>query len=106
MATDPQLAEPARGVLPETLAGGLEIIAARTLGDPDDVRDAVQETFARTVEANRHRRIPETVSVGAFAYGIARHVIADVLRRRRTVRTANPSAYVSCTPASFNWCRA
>ena len=83
VATDPQLAEPAHRVLPETLAGGLEIMAARTLGNPDDVRDAVQETLARTIEANRHGRIPEAVSVGAFAYGIARHVMADALRRRK-----------------------
>ena len=33
--TDPQLAEPAHRVRPETLAGGLEIMAARTLGDPE-----------------------------------------------------------------------
>ncbi len=102
VATDPQLAEPARRVLPEILAGGLEIMAARTLGDPDDVRDAVQETLARTVEANRLGRIPEAVSVGAFAYGIARHVIADALRRRKrdsshladvdTLRAPDPSA--------------
>ena len=87
MATDPRLSEPALRVLPETLAGGLEIMAARMLGDPDDVRDAVQETVVRTVEANRQGRIPEAVSVGAFAYGIARHVIADVLRRRKRVST-------------------
>jgi RNA polymerase sigma-70 factor, ECF subfamily len=65
-----------------TLAAGLEIVALRRLGDPDDARDAVQETLARAVAAGRDNRLPTAVPLSAFVYGIARHVIADAIRRR------------------------
>lgn len=52
------------------------------MGDVDDARDAVQETLARGLEALRGNRVPAGVPIEAFIYGIARHVITDVQRRR------------------------
>ncbi len=80
----------------ETLLGmtrGLEIIAARRLDDPEDVRDAVQETLARALEAIRQERLPPGVCLGAFVYGIAGHVITDVLRQRARERRAPHAWY-------------
>jgi len=74
--------------LPRLLASGLEIIAARALGDGDAARDAVQETLARAIEAVRLDRVPPGAPLEAFVYGIARHVIADVQRRRARERGA------------------
>lgn len=81
-ALDSPRADAALDRLPHLLAGGLEIVAARALGDRDDARDAVQETLARAIEAVRLNRIPQDAQLEAFVYGIARHVIADVQRRR------------------------
>ena len=64
------------------LSAGLEIVAVRRLGNRDDARDAVQETIARLLErltAGNFRSEDEIVPV---AWGIARHVIADILRER------------------------
>lgn len=74
--------------LPDLLASGLEIIAARALGDGDDARDVVQETLARAIEAVRLGRVPPDAPLEAFVFGIARHVIADVQRRRARDRCA------------------
>lgn len=72
--------------LPEALRSGLEIVVARRLGDREDARDAVQEILARTLAAIRQNRIPPDLALDAYAYGIARHVIADALRRRTRER--------------------
>ncbi len=74
--------QPDGPVIPESLASGLRIVALRALGHEEDAADAVQETLARAIEAVRKDRIPPGVSLPAFVHGIARHVIADVLRRR------------------------
>jgi RNA polymerase sigma factor (sigma-70 family) len=42
----------------------------------------VQETLARALDALRGNRIPVDVPIEAYVYGIARHVITDVQRRR------------------------
>ena len=81
-SADAALPDPAVARLPRTLAGGLEIVAIRALGNSDDARDAVQETLARALDALRDNRIPADVPIEAFVYGIARHVIIDVHRRR------------------------
>lgn len=75
--------------LPESIAPGLELIARRALSDPDDARDAVQETLARAVVAMRNGRVPPGVPLAAFVHGIAKHVIVDVLRRRVRDRAAD-----------------
>jgi RNA polymerase sigma factor (sigma-70 family) len=63
-----------------TIARGVEIMALRRLNDREQARDAAQETLARVLVALREGRIPEDVPVAAFAYGVARHVIADMFR--------------------------
>lgn len=87
-SADAALPDPAVARLPRTLAGGLEIVAIRALGNSDDARDAVQETLARALDALRDNRVPADVPVEAFVYGIARHVITDVHRRRVRERGA------------------
>ncbi|GMV05836.1 MAG: hypothetical protein AMXMBFR53_21130 [Gemmatimonadota bacterium] len=72
--------------LPHAVHVGLEMVAARRLDNPEDVREAVQETLARTVAAALQGKIPEDVALGAYAGGVLRHVVADKLRdleRRR-----------------------
>ena len=72
------------------LAPRLEIIMTRALGAGEDARDAVQEVLHRAV-AVFARGGEIHGPLGAFLYGIAQHVIADVLRARaRTV--VNPAA--------------
>ncbi|UCF18700.1 MAG: sigma-70 family RNA polymerase sigma factor [Gemmatimonadota bacterium] len=69
-------------MFPESFVSGLRIIAIRALGDEDDAADAVQETLARAVDAVHKGSVPSEAPLPAFVYGIARHVIADTLRRR------------------------
>jgi RNA polymerase sigma factor (sigma-70 family) len=68
--------------LPQGLAEGLRIVVLRALGDGQEVDDLVQETLTRAIEAVRAGRIPDGVALGAYARGIARHVIADHMRGR------------------------
>ncbi|MGQ0538042.1 MAG: RNA polymerase sigma factor [Gemmatimonadaceae bacterium] len=65
-----------------TIARGLAILTLRHLNDADDARDATQEILARALAAIREGRVPPGVQLGAFVYGIARHVIADAIKRR------------------------
>ena len=65
-----------------TLRSGLEIISQRALGHREDALDAVQETLSRTLDALRSGRVPEDTSLAAFARGVHRHVVADILRQR------------------------
>ncbi len=62
----------------------LEIVVVRALGPSDDARDAVQEVITRALGVLEADRLPAGVRLGAFVHGIARHVIADVLRARRS----------------------
>lgn len=70
------------GVDVKCLRQGLRIMALRALGDPDAVEDVVQETLARTASALHEGRIRERDRVAAFARGVARNVIVDVIRER------------------------
>ncbi|HEX9886835.1 MAG TPA: sigma-70 family RNA polymerase sigma factor [Longimicrobiales bacterium] len=79
-----------RELLSETLVSGLRLMVARALGDEDDVSDAVQQILANAIEAARNGRIPPTVSPVAYIHGIARHVIADALKRRIRDRRNEP----------------
>ena len=79
-------------LLPPTLEGGLLIVAVRSLGDVEEARDAVQETLARALEAIRGDQLRPGIRVEAFVYGIARHVLADVQRRRVRERGATGEA--------------
>lgn len=79
---DAETLDPAvQTIAPETLQSGLELIAARRLSNPEDARDAVQETLTRTLAAVRAGNIPAGVPVAAFAHGIACHIISDIQRR-------------------------
>ena len=62
---------------------GLRILALRRLGDPDAAEEVAQECLARTIAALRNGKGPEAGKLGAFAAGIARHVIADMHRARQ-----------------------
>jgi RNA polymerase sigma factor (sigma-70 family) len=64
------------------IVAGLEIITARRLGNRDDALDATQETIARLLACVRDGRITCSDELAPVAYGIARHVVADVLRAR------------------------
>jgi len=75
-------------LLPHAVQSGLLIVAVRTLGDMEEARDVVQETMARALESIRGDRLPPGVPLEAFVYGIARHVLADVQRRRVRERGA------------------
>ncbi len=89
----------------ETLRSGLTILALRRLGDPDAAEEVVQETLARALEALRNGRPREPGKLGAFVAGIARHVVADVYRKRgRTVSldTLPESAHPRATADPLN----
>jgi RNA polymerase sigma factor (sigma-70 family) len=64
------------------LAAGLEIVALRRLGNRDDARDAAQETIARLLARVRSGRLTCEGELAPIAWGIARHVITDMLRER------------------------
>lgn len=78
------------------LAHGLELIATRRLGSSEDGRDAAQETLVRVLEraraataagagagaGGRARPFADQDELARVAYGILRHVIADMHRMR------------------------
>jgi RNA polymerase sigma-70 factor (ECF subfamily) len=64
----------------ETLANGVRIIVLRALGDPDAARDVTQETMARLLDALGKGQLRDPERLGAFARGIAQHVIVDYRR--------------------------
>ena len=66
----------------ETLRAGLRLIALRSLSDPDAADEVVQETLARGLTAFEEGRLQNPTKIGAYFRGIARHVIADMLRDR------------------------
>ncbi len=67
----------------ERLRAGLEIMALRSLRDREAAEEAVQETLTRAVEAAKQGRIKNPEKLGVFVRGIARHVIADMIRARK-----------------------
>jgi len=89
--------QPGTDDLTNLLRCGLEYVALRALGDPEEASDALQETIARTLEAVRNGSVPIGVRLPAFAYGVLRHVIADTLQRRQ--RTAPMAVDPELTPA-------
>lgn len=84
----------------ETLRSGLRLMALHRLRDPDLAEDAAQETLARALAALREGKGGDIKNPGAFVHGIARHVIADVMRSRQ--RDAGPAAIEhTADPASL-----
>ena len=81
------------------LREGLEIIALRRLGDLEDARDAAQECMLRLLDRlHRGPPLPED-EIAPVAHGIAKHVIADVLRTRQRVVTLASDAPDQCSDA-------
>ena len=80
------------------LVSGLRIIALRSLSDAEAADEAVQETLARGLAALDDARLRSPEKIGAYFRGIARHVIADVLRERR--RTEGLGTVAEVGPAS------
>lgn len=64
------------------LSNGLELIASRRLGCRHDGRDAAQETLVRVLERVRAGSVDGEDELARVAYGILRHVIADMHRLR------------------------
>jgi RNA polymerase sigma factor (sigma-70 family) len=64
----------------ETLANGVRIVALRLLGDADAAPDVAQETMARVLDALGKGQVRDPERLGAFARGVAHHVIADYRR--------------------------
>ena len=81
------------------LGSGLEIIARRRLGDVDDARDAVQETMARLVVRVRARGVADRPELERVAYGILRHVVVDLLRKRGREAPLDDAIRASATDA-------
>lgn len=65
-------------------------MALRALGDSDSAEDAVQETLLRALDAVTAEIAADATRLGAFAGGIARHVIADIRRRESRVVALDP----------------
>ncbi len=91
MAIDPQVLE--------HLRTGLRMIALRRLRDADAANEAVQEILTRVFDLVRSGRIPRPEELIPIAYGIARHVLADVIRSRLRAQRELPLAG-SFEPAS------
>jgi RNA polymerase sigma-70 factor (ECF subfamily) len=66
----------------DELMDGLVIMATRRLGNRDDAFDAAQETIARLLERVQVGAIATEAELVPVAWGIARHVIVDMLRER------------------------
>ena len=75
------LADPAEidGAELETLRAGVRLMALRALGDAELADEVAQESIVRAFHSLRLSR-PERL--GPFVAGIARHVIADIIRAR------------------------
>lgn len=63
------------------IADGIRLIALRALGDPAQAEDIAQEAITRAIASLAAGRETPISDPGAFVYGIARHLIADMHRR-------------------------
>lgn len=98
MGTSERLrADPIASLGDRSFAAGLAAVALRRLRDREDALDAVQETLVRALVTMRDGASRPAVRIPAFAVGIARHVIADTVRRRRRDgrRSVNPDGLES-----------
>lgn len=66
----------------DVLANGVRMVALRELRDPAAAADVAHETIERAMAALEGARGAEIGNLGAYIYGIARHVIADHQRRQ------------------------
>lgn len=77
-------------------------MALRALGDPSAADDVAQETLARGIGALRARRVADPAHPGPFFRGIARHVIADHIRRDRATAPLEESGLRAPTPDALD----
>lgn len=70
----------------DTLRSGVRIMALRALADADLADEVVQETVARVLSAVQDGRVQSPENLGPFTRGVARHVIADLIREGRRRR--------------------
>lgn len=71
----------------ERLRAGLRIMAVRTFGNSDAADEVVQEALARAIAAVQAGQPSDPLKLAAYVAGIARNVIARVLRDgKRTLR--------------------
>ncbi len=63
-------------------AAGVRFLALRALGDGDAADDVAQETILRALRTTIDANKAVIRDPAAFIHGIARHVIADALRRK------------------------
>lgn len=61
-------------------AEGVRLIALRRLGDASAADDIAQEAITRAISSLATGRAEPIADLGAFVYGIARHLIADLHR--------------------------
>lgn len=61
-------------------AEGVKVIARRRLGDASLADDVAQESITRAITTLASHRDAPVADLGAFVYGIARHIIADIQR--------------------------
>lgn len=64
------------------LANGVRLVALRALRDPAAADDVAHETIERAMAVLEAKPGAEIGDLGAYIYGIARHVIADYKRRQ------------------------
>jgi RNA polymerase sigma factor (sigma-70 family) len=94
MTSDAQLLSAARGdprafrELYERYATPVHGYHLRRCGDPDAAHDLTAETFAQAWLARARYRDQAGGSAGPWLFGIARHVLAASVRRRRLERSA------------------
>ncbi|MDB4874760.1 MAG: polymerase sigma factor [Gemmatimonadetes bacterium] len=86
----------------ETLANGVRILALRRLGDADAARDVVQETMARLLDALGKGQLRDPERVGAFARGIAHHVIVDYRRATGRLTTLPDELANEAAPSALD----
>lgn len=86
----------------DTLRYGVRIMALRALGDADLADEVGQETVARVLAAVQDARVNSPHNLGAFALGVARHVIADVIRERKRRTDLEAVADADRVPAIAN----
>ena len=80
----------AAGAELERIRAGVRIMAARALGDADAAEEASQETMVRLLRALSTGTSVGS-SLGAYARGIALHVIADQRRSARRTIAHDPA---------------
>lgn len=74
------------------LRRGIRLLAVYELSDADAADEVAQETLVRVLQAMREGRVRDVANIGAFARGVARHVLVDFVRERRRERSFDATA--------------